>query len=343
MRCYKESTMVYHQKLVACIKVGGQVLRESDNTVSIPFGSEYSVLLKNLNSKRVQVKVSVDGQDATEGTWLIIGPNQTIELERFIRNGNLQSGNKFKFIPRTKQIEKHRGLKADDGLVRVEYKTERVTETQDVHITRTIHHDVHQYDYWNWPWGYSWPYYPPRPSRPYIFGDVYVNGSSSIGGTIGDNVTYTSSLGSAQCNNQADANINMMAFNASDSDSVSFSKISSRLTKSAAPQASSGPTRSRGLRAQSLSMKEASLDSLIDDSGITVPGSESSQQFFHASDFPCHPQTDVIVIKLRGAVGGTAVAAPVTVKTKATCPTCGKKSKGDKKFCAQCGTSLNLL
>src|SRR5271157_4610433 len=167
--------MVYHQKLVACIKVNGQVLRESDNSVSIPFGSEYSVLLKNLNSKRVQVKVSVDGTDATDGTWLIIGPNQTIELERFIRNGNLQSGNKFKFIPRTKQIEKHRGLKADDGLVRIEYKTEKVTTTEDVHITRTHHHDVHLYDHYTWPY---WPYHPYR--GPYWLGDVYCGGLTGI-------------------------------------------------------------------------------------------------------------------------------------------------------------------
>lgn len=63
---------MYHQKLVCCVKVGGKVLRESGDSVNIPFGSEYSILLKNLNSVRIQAKVFIDGQDATEGTWSTI-------------------------------------------------------------------------------------------------------------------------------------------------------------------------------------------------------------------------------------------------------------------------------
>jgi hypothetical protein len=334
--------MVYHQKLVACIKVNGQVLRESDSTVSIPFGSEYSILLKNLNSKRVQVKVHVDGTDATDGTWLILGPNQSLELERFIRNGNLQSGNRFKFIPRTKQIEQHRGLKADDGLIRIEYKTERVTTTEDVHITRTHHHDVHLYDHYYYPWGYSWPYYPrPWPHNPIIWSvNSGLSGGSGVSSSLGDTqVSYTSS--SAQCNANAQVDsCNMMAFNTSEPEPASPTLGAPRFTKSA----SSSPLRSRSIKAQNLSMQAQAMENdAIDDSGITVPGSESNQQFYSASDFPCHPQTDVIVIKLRGAVGGAPVVKAVTVKTKTTCPTCGKKSKGDKKFCAQCGTSLNIL
>jgi hypothetical protein len=294
--------MVYFQKLVACIKVGGQVLRDTDNTVSIPFGSEYSILLKNLNSKRIQVKILVDGQDATEGTWLIIGPNQSLELERYIRNGNLQSGNRFKFIPRTKQIEKHRGLKADDGLVRIEYRTEKVATTQDVHITRTHYHDYYDY-YWPWnrpyyprPWGYPWD---PIWCGSFGFGQ-------STSGFVGssDNVSYSATSGNIGA--MQNGNTNMMAFNSADASSQSGGDN-------------------------------------VDDSGITVPGSESNQQFCHASDFACHEQTEVIVIKLRGAVGGEPVAKAVTVKTRSTCQTCGKKSKGDKKFCAQCGTALSLI
>lgn len=336
--------MVYSQKLVACIKVNGQILRESDSTVSIPFGSEYSVLLKNLNSKRVQVKVSVDGKDATEGTWLIIGPNQSIELERYITNGNLQSGNRFKFIPMTKQIEKHRGLKSEDGLVRVEFKTEKVTTTQDVHITRTHHHDVHLYDHW-----YGWPYYwPSYPQRPYIFNTSYdtnvnVSGTTNSG-DLSDNVSFTSSLGGAQAGQVHSAN--MMAFNASES---SLKSSSGSPLRSMNLQKSAAPTRSRSLRASGSLGKRVQAqvfsqeNDAIDDSGITVPGSESHQQFQSVAGFPVHEQSEVIVIKLRGAVGGVAVAKAVTVKTKATCPTCGKRSKGDKKFCAACGTSLSLI
>ena len=49
--------MMYESKLAAAIKVNGKVLREfNKDTVYIPFGSEYSILLKNLNTKRAIVE-----------------------------------------------------------------------------------------------------------------------------------------------------------------------------------------------------------------------------------------------------------------------------------------------
>lgn len=332
--------MVYSQKFVACIKVNGQILRESDNTVSIPFGSEYSVLLKNLNSRRVQVKVSVDGKDVTEGTWLVIGPNQSIELERYISDGNFQSGNRFKFIPMTKAIEKHRGLKSDDGLVRVEYKTEKVTTAQDVHITRTHHHDVHQYNHW-----YGWPYY--WPSRPYIF-NYETNINSSNGSNLNDNVSFTSSSSSGSQMSQQVQSVNMMAFNKSDATTESHGLLRGRsFTKSSAPTRSLRPQAqaraSAGRRVNVKSLFPMEENDALGDDGITVPGSESHQKFQSVAGFPVHEQSEVVILKLRGAIAGAVVTKAVTVKTKATCPTCGKKSKGDKKFCAACGTSLSLI
>ena len=41
--------MMYHKKLVASIRTNGKILREFKDTVYLPFGSEYSILLKNLN------------------------------------------------------------------------------------------------------------------------------------------------------------------------------------------------------------------------------------------------------------------------------------------------------
>ena len=116
---------VFQDKIVTAIKVGGKVLRENGDTVTLPFGSEYSILVKNLNSVRTQVTISVDGTDAAGK--LVIGPNSSLELERFIRNGNLETGNRFKFIERTAEVEAHRGITVDDGLIRVEAWREQVT------------------------------------------------------------------------------------------------------------------------------------------------------------------------------------------------------------------------
>ncbi len=130
--------MMYQNKFVASLKVGGKILRENSGVVSLPFGSEYDILLKNLNSRRAMAKVTIDGQEATDGR-LILEPNSSLELERFIRDGNLKSGNRFKFIERTSQIEDHRGIKEDDGLVRIEFWAEK--EVIDEPVIRRNYYD----------------------------------------------------------------------------------------------------------------------------------------------------------------------------------------------------------
>lgn len=116
--------MMYNQKLVASIKANRKILREFKDTVYIPFASEYSILLKNLNTQRAVVHVFIDGEDQTP-SGLVLNAGQEIDLERSIKNGNLTEGNKFKFIERTGAVEQHRGIKLEDGIVRVEYQFER--------------------------------------------------------------------------------------------------------------------------------------------------------------------------------------------------------------------------
>ena len=116
--------MMYNNKLVASLKANGKILREFKDTVYIPFGSEYSILLKNLNSTRALVNVFLDGENAVPG-GLVLNAGQEIDLERFVKNGNLSEGNRFKFIERTSSIENGpRGIKLEDGLIRVEFQFE---------------------------------------------------------------------------------------------------------------------------------------------------------------------------------------------------------------------------
>lgn len=133
---------MYNQKLVASIKSKGKVLREFKDTVYIPFGSEYSFLIKNLNTTRAVVNVFVDGENAVPG-GLVINPNQQIDLERWIKNGNLSQGNKFKFVERTNAIENGpRGIKLEDGIVRIEYQFElqRPVLFVNNHTTNTVYY-----------------------------------------------------------------------------------------------------------------------------------------------------------------------------------------------------------
>jgi len=121
----KGNNMMYNEKLAVAIKSNGKVLREFKDSVYMSFGSEYSITIKNLNSVRAMVSVFIDGTNMTPDS-LVINAGQQIDFERSLANGNLNIGNKFKFIERTSTIENHRGIKLEDGLVRIEYQFEKI-------------------------------------------------------------------------------------------------------------------------------------------------------------------------------------------------------------------------
>ena len=122
---------MYNSRLACAVKVGGKVLREFGDQIFLPFGSEYSILIKNLNTVRAIVNITIDGQNVTKD-GLIVNANSEVELERTITN-NLNKGNKFKFIERTDSIEQHRGVKLEDGIVRIEYQYEKVYNYQPLY------------------------------------------------------------------------------------------------------------------------------------------------------------------------------------------------------------------
>lgn len=92
--------MTHSNNFVLAIKdQNGRVLRESDGKVYLPFHSEYSLRLKNLGHVRAACAVTIDGTDVLGGRDLIIDPHDTTDLERFVIDGRLDSGNRFKFVP----------------------------------------------------------------------------------------------------------------------------------------------------------------------------------------------------------------------------------------------------
>lgn len=306
---------MYKENLVACIKVNGQILRESGSSVSLPFGCEYSILVKNLNSVRAQVSVSVDGKDAVGR--IVIAPNSSVELERFVQNGNLEAGNRFKFIERTADIEKHRGIGSDDGLIRVEGWRERVEKFVDIPTPIPHYYPVY-------PPPYGWPPYRPHiwpPYRPHITWDTNTTGSGVSGSATGGNFVgnVSSSLGGQHTN----------------STPRSRSPLRSHVS-------AKGAVRSTGIGGSSLKgvPVQVSEQKLCSDAGFTVPGSESRQKFTLVSGFPLEPESTVIVLNLRGQIGKVPVVVPVTVAMKPKCETCGTKNKADSQYCAKCGTAL---
>jgi hypothetical protein len=254
----KEETMMYHEALTACIKINGNILREHGETVYLPFGSEFSVYLKNLDTQRMMlIDVLIDGKSTTDNQKLVLTPSQSIDLERFIKNGNLTQGNRFKFIERNATVEAHRGVGAEDGLVQIKFqKEQRIYNTYN----------------------------------PYRSFGAYQTGVSN------------------------------QLYNSSSSDNPDQAYTSSG---------------SRGvLRSHSVPQNTA---------GITAPGSVSNQQFAVAGWFPAEPQEHSIIFRLLGDVGQVPVTAPLMIKTKLKCPTCGTVNKSSHRFCSGCSAAVTIV
>lgn len=131
--------MTYKDHFVVEVKSNGKILRVKDDSVFLPFGSEYTLLIKNLHSRRASVKISIDGDDVLDNHSLVLDGNSSTELEGFLR-GNV-ARNRFRFINKTKEISDHRGDKADDGLIRVEFAFEKPQPKPMIEKTiKEVHH-----------------------------------------------------------------------------------------------------------------------------------------------------------------------------------------------------------
>lgn len=291
--------MMYNNKLAVCIKTAGKVLREHKDTVYLPFGSEYSIFIKNLNSVRALVKIEIDGHDVTGNGGLVIYGNSEIDLERFIQNGNFNQGNRFKFIERSESVERHRGVGVEDGLLRVEFQFEKPSQIN--------WNDVHD-------WYKTYKPIVPDPWKPYYYNtpQVFLNHAGDpppFGMADNGGILRSMSVGGGTATSCTITTTNSVPLN-----------------------------QAYGDVHQTFSANATS------DVGITVPGSISDQKFVTAAWFPTEDTKHVMVFKLLGETEkGKAIKAPVTVKAKPKCVTCGRQNKATAKFCTNCGTSLEIV
>lgn len=115
---------MYRNNFICVIKHKGKVLREVNDEVTLPFGSQYSILLKNKDSRRALVDIEVDGENVLSGNSLIVDGHTSQEIKGFMRN--MYVTNRFKFIRKTKEISAFRGDRFEDGVVSVSYRFERL-------------------------------------------------------------------------------------------------------------------------------------------------------------------------------------------------------------------------
>lgn len=270
--------MMYSNKIAVALKsANGKILREFGETVYVPFGEEYSVFVKNLNNVRALISISIDGKDIGDGTKFIVESNSSLNIERFLKEGNMNAGNRLKFIERNAAVENHRGIGVEDGIVRVECWFEKIM-----------------------------PVYKPTPA--WIYGDDelfrnYKVGSSNDPNIYKSNVTYSTS------------------------------------------EIKTGGLKTRGISGSSMTLNSVgTIQSSVNDAGITVEGSISKQQFTTGAWFPTESTSHVIVLKMLGQTAdNTKVKTAVTTRAKPTCKTCGRLNKNSASFCSHCGTALTIL
>lgn len=264
--------MMYSNKFAAAIKVNGKVLREIGDTVYLPFGSEYEIRLKNMDSRRAKVFVEIDGQDVTEG-GLVLKAFQTIDLERFLQRCDLETGNRFRFIERSSKIEEHRGIKVEDGLIQIRYEFEKP-------LTPTVIPDSFWLD------------------APRSHSSVQTNHVNSVCGSA-----LTDAWGAI----------------GRDSLPVAMNTSSGRFTAK-------------------------SIGAPLNESGITVKGSQSNQKFTTTHWRGTDGQVYSMVLKLLGETeDNRAIREPLTVNRKIDCETCGTSNPASAKFCKECGTALRVF
>ena len=285
--------MMYSNKLVCSVKVNNKILREkttnNESTVYVPFGSEYSLLLKNLGGRNAVVNIEIDGRKVCKDGFYI-NAGQTAEIERFV--DNLKTGRRFKFIEKTDEISDFRGDRIDDGMIRVTWQFEAAkTEIVKKTIVTDHYHYNHHYLGCNCIFCRRRPYF-----RPYWH--------------YGGNTIMNQSIGSVSSSNSSCENV--YSSSVASSDILSKQSLDSQLMRSVN----------------------------YNDSGITVEGSKSNQQFstVHADELETNIHSMVIILK--GTKDKIVVQKPVVVNEKLGCPTCGRKWKSNFEFCGNCGTAL---
>lgn len=143
--------------------------------VVVPFDSEYKLLIKNKNSRRIKLEVEIDGTIVTN-SGLIVDANQDAYLERFLNNPK-----KFKFVrPTSDGVADPTSV--ENGLVKV-----RVVKEKDAPyiMTRTVYVDR------------------PNPWLGYNSNDIkYFHSQTMSGGLVMGDTTDSVKLRSFYCSTE---------------------------------------------------------------------------------------------------------------------------------------------
>lgn len=305
---------MYRDSYVVALMLNGKIQKESDDgSVLIPFGSEYVLRLKNKLRKRAVADVWIDGKIAVKG--VVIGANETVDLERFVNDGNLNEGKRFK-LARLTDPKVDQPNDSENGSIEVNFypeKDEPVVEKKVIHEYEHHYCSHHHYNYFGHcsqcctnPWC--------QTCHPHYFK------------TYCGDITYgTSTAGLSSGNVTSDGNITITnsgtLSNVLRSNSMTFTASAGSTT----PDMAGIPMNAMNA---SLDSKSIQASNLVGEAAATVEGSTSLQKFssVYIDVDRSKPTTIRLIVK------GLS-------KVLDTC-NCGYKRKKDVKFCPNDGTQL---
>lgn len=305
---------MYNNKLVAAIAIGGKIVREQGEKVYIPFGSEYQIYLKNENSRKVLVRIEVDGLNVfSDNSRCVLNAGESHYLSTRMEGGKHYN---LKFIEKTNQIEQFRGNKAGDGLIKISYQF--VKEPVQVNYTYTkSEHDPYIIKTPTYPWSHTYGAARRLDGGNYGVHGGNLLGSPSFPGGIFINST-TNTIGtpiSGVVN--ATGELPIGAF--TNSCYIGAAGFTSTITTASTP-------------------------AVNNHEGITVNGNKRDDVFYahvYETD-PLETTEHVMVLQLQGGFPEIPVTAIKFTRTKIQCSSCGTKNTSNNKFCGQCGTGLEL-
>lgn len=303
---------MYRDSYIVALMVGGKIQKEGDDgSVLIPFGSEYVIRLKNKLRKRAVADVWLDGRIAVKG--IVIDANGTVDLERFVEDGNLSEGKRFK-LARLSDPKVEQPNDSENGIVEVNFYPEKDEPVVEKTVIHEYKHDCSHHGF-NWlghcshccnnQWcNTCYPY-----AKTFTYGTTTTDWSgNAIGGNTSGNITFTGGLNTSGAVGKGIVHTNSL--------NATYSAEASALSQ---VNVGTGLPEGATLNNASLSMGEAAA---------TVEGSTSLQKFssIHVDVDRSKPTT------IRLTVKGLSKIIDVCG--------CGYKRKKDVKYCPNDGIQL---
>lgn len=192
---------MYKSGYVVTILQNNQTIKEQGGKVTLPFGSEYEIRLRNKTRKRAVADAYIDGEIAAKG--IVVNANDSIDLERYVKNTGhaLLKGARFKFVPLGDSKVEDKS-EPENGVLEVRWYPEKEPEPYKPPQVIEIHDRCpwHHHDHGQCP-----PWCRPRP----FLGPQWRNGDAFVGGFVtggvnlnntsaeikADELTFTSNLG----------------------------------------------------------------------------------------------------------------------------------------------------